>query len=967
VADRQDRARPYRYDAFISYRRLDGTDHATKLRRRLIEFKIPQQFFKTGPPERLNIYLDTIYETAEEDFFQNTIRPSLEQSGFLIVVQTPGALVARADGKQNWVAREIELYRTLPQGNRLAVALAKGSFDDPLPANLDRAFENVERVDIRRISGWNFFGSDESILPFVARLYNIPPEKMPDLRREEERRRLARLRSMLLASCTLIIVLATFLAFAIYERRQANAQRDSALARQTATQADLILRDDDTQLERAGLIAAYSLEKGPSMLSETVAQRVLALLPKTLMHFDVSGQAAHVAISPDFRYITVATDSGVLRVADTTQMREIASVSGSVTALGRNCQDVGIVVGTDTGQVVLYDYLLQSPHILGNNGATILALACSKNPKRVAVGTSNGQWAVLSLDTGATVSSSEVTGAIRAIAFSTDAKMLGLGGADGQIRVLDTETGKPILNAPLGGTVGTVAFSADGTYVAAAVLTPGTSADSQQAFVETASNPGFKAEVLRVADARIMATVNDHGSFNTILFNPVLPIAYVSSVGDYLRAVDARTGNILWSLRADGFWSLAVSPDGRYVAAGCGSRSGLHTVRILESNTGTEIARYGQTDYVAGLAFDAEGKTVTAVSFGGAIATFDPFTTEFVLRLPYPAQQIVVGKSAHYLAIASRHENRLLDARTGKDVIVCENGDQNFGRVAINVAEQWFLCAASGASLRLYRIEGSSLVWTEPILSPIDFVGFTQDAKKIIIATNGKLLIRDTTTGHPVESIAYADSPTAPGPAPSLDAAALDPNNHSIALGVAMPGASSSETRVIQMGTRREIAKIPSDFGIVLAFSPDAHFLASGSQDRKLHVTDVATGGPPWTRESETYVSSVGFSPDSKNVVTGEQGLLRIRDAVTGAELSRAIEHGSVRAITFTDDGRWLFSAATTQNDIWVTRHLRGPADLVSELCARVTRPLSKEEWQQYVGPDIPYKNPCVETRKPSR
>lgn len=89
------------YDAFISYRRADGGRTARWLRRELEAFR-PPRTLRDRLPERLRIYLDTAYERGTTDFFDNTIRPALLASRFLIVVATPEA-VHRPNGQDDWI------------------------------------------------------------------------------------------------------------------------------------------------------------------------------------------------------------------------------------------------------------------------------------------------------------------------------------------------------------------------------------------------------------------------------------------------------------------------------------------------------------------------------------------------------------------------------------------------------------------------------------------------------------------------------------------------------------------------------------------------------------------------------------------------------------------------------------------------------------------------------------------------
>jgi WD40 repeat protein len=344
--------RQYKHDAFISYRRSDGSRHAERLRRRLLEYRIRPDLKGPEAPDVLNIYLDRIYETATEDFFRRTIQPALNDSGFLIVVQTPAALKPRSDGAKNWVVREIEYYRINPE-RPLAVALARGELSDRLPADLDVHFENIERVDIRRLTWPAPISSDENILPFIARLYNVPAENMPELRREELQRRSARVMTWSIAAGLLIIVLSGLLAWALMS--QADARRSARDALEAAKKARIAAdnaeeRRKEADSERAEAqrqarfaqsreLASAALEKTgtDSELSLLLALRSLdatapdhVVLPDSagalrtilssppLLHVfsDLRAPVDGFAISPDGRNLVAGGSSGVMKMWD---------------------------------------------------------------------------------------------------------------------------------------------------------------------------------------------------------------------------------------------------------------------------------------------------------------------------------------------------------------------------------------------------------------------------------------------------------------------------------------------------------------------------------------------------------------------------------------------------------------------------------------------------------------------------
>ena len=95
------------FDAFISYRRIDGALLARRLRRELLDYRLPPELTEGRPQKNLSIYIDRIYERADESFFEDTIQPALEGSKMFILVQSPKALAPRSDGQPNWVVREI--------------------------------------------------------------------------------------------------------------------------------------------------------------------------------------------------------------------------------------------------------------------------------------------------------------------------------------------------------------------------------------------------------------------------------------------------------------------------------------------------------------------------------------------------------------------------------------------------------------------------------------------------------------------------------------------------------------------------------------------------------------------------------------------------------------------------------------------------------------------------------------------
>jgi hypothetical protein len=165
-------------------------------------------------------------------------------------------------------------------------------------------------------------------------------------------------------------------------------------------------------------------------------------------------------------------------------------------------------------------------------------------------------------------------------------------------------------------------------------------------------------------------------------------------------------------------------------------------------------------------------------------------------------------------------------------------------------------------------------------------------------------------------------------------------------------------TLLLDAATGKSISPLVHGQSILhaLVFSPDSHFVASANDDG-LTLFKASSGREVSHVPYEVPLTAVAYSQDGRLLATAAGKTVSIFEVATMNEIVRLILDDSVHSIAFNRNGQSLRTASGSRT-IRFQDYPISSTDLISGACSRVSRNLTHEEWQRYVGNE-PYQQTC--------
>ena len=334
----------------------------------------------------------------------------------------------------------------------------------------------------------------------------------------------------------------------------------------------------------------------------------------------------------------------------------------------------------------------------------------------------------------------------------------------------------------------------------------------------------------------------------------------VSGSNDFTARVwEAATGKEVARMTHDfDVSSVAFSPDGRYVVSG----SFDTTARVWEAATGNEVARMLHDEWVATVAFSPDGHYVVSGGGDGTARVWEATTGKEITRMIFEGDVLSVSFS-----LDGRHVASAVSAEDSSAVLVWE--------------------ALSGREISHMRHDGT--VWA---------VAFSPDGNYVASQIGDDTAsIWEVSSGKEITRFTHRTSPSRGGGGATQrgrQTIAFSPDGKYVVSG------GDISACVWDASTGKEISCMIHDFGVrSVAFSPDGRYVVSGSGDGTARVWEVSSGREVSRMTHEGTVYSTVFSPDGRYVVSGSGGgTARVWEAITENEIARRIADRDTWAVS---------------------------------------------------------------------
>lgn len=923
----------FAYDAFISY------DHDDQPVAHGIQRGLHRIGRRLGQLRALQVFRDSTDLTASPDLWGNVVE-AMDGSRYLIVVLSPEAAAS------TWVNREVEHWLQRRGAQHLLFVLANGflmwdegteRFDPDrsnaaLPVLTQPGVLPVEPlyVDVSGDAPWDPGSAlfREKVIDLAAPIHGKPKSDLSseDLNEQRRFRRLRRAAIVGLAVLTVAAVVAATFAFA--QRQQALRQRNEAVARQLVSEAQSMLGG---VREGNDARAIYQVLAARKIAAQPDEGAVLGALQATMDQTKIIATTSAIyglAVSPDGRILTVGSGDSSKDSAVTIRDLGTGRVTAAFPAVAFSPDGSRVLSLADDNVLQVRD--AQSgrqvgPTVKAPNGDAPGHPVFSPDGRRIVFTQGPSMLYSWNVETGQVILMSGSADAVNALVFTPDGRRVVTSSTDGTITVFDAESGSQLAQP--------ISMKANDSVSELAV-----SPDGRRLITDGELSNGIR--IWDLDSGQLIA----HGE------------AHPAEFRNYIFA-------------------LGISHDGRRIVTGSNDR----TIQIWDAETAAPIGGplTGHRDIVNGVAFTPDDAQVVSASSDNTIRVWNavPANSLAVPIANAVTSDVAISPDGRRIVGTDNEAITVRDAQTLQPVLPAMVGEtyaialsHDGSRIAsLNATQVTIWDANTGAKLREWDTG-------QLVSSPFARIIFSADGRKVASfgvsfenfgednqTLDTSLVVWDVDSGVPIGPRIEQHASGYGG----ITSAAFSPDSRYLAHN--KDGALS----IVDVASGRTLEKFDTMLVEEVAWQPDGkQILVVGSSDngstiaKSIRLLDPRTGQVHAEMTDPVGITSPTFTADGKYIVSGHGSDIRVWDVehhVAIGDLTGGAHDADVVGIS--DDNRRIVSTNLTVDSDGQTYVAAGvwpgPAAWVDLLCAKLAENMSDQDWDQWIGAELPYKSVC--------